>query len=71
MFKNTYSPEFYKQLHHYIHKLYRRQKAEKRIRSMNRITDIKKLLAWPIYNMAAKKSFLKLRQTEPDVNISL
>lgn len=71
LFKNTYSPEFYKQLHHYIHKLYRRQKAEKRIRKMNKITDLKKLVAWPFYNRAAKKSFKKLRQTEPNVNISL
>jgi radical SAM superfamily enzyme YgiQ (UPF0313 family) len=27
MFKSTYSPEFYKQLHRYVHKTYRRQLA--------------------------------------------
>jgi anaerobic magnesium-protoporphyrin IX monomethyl ester cyclase len=27
MFRNTYSPEFYKQLHRYVHKTYRRQLA--------------------------------------------
>ena len=71
LFRNTYSAGFYKQLHHYVHQLYRRTKAEKRIRIMNRFTDLKKLLAWPFYNRATKKSYSKLRQTEPDANISI
>jgi len=32
MFRNTYSPEFYKQLHRYVHKTYRRQLALQEIR---------------------------------------
>ena len=35
MFRNTYSPEFYKQLHRYVHKTYRRQLA---LREMRRLT---------------------------------
>jgi anaerobic magnesium-protoporphyrin IX monomethyl ester cyclase len=34
MFRNTYSPEFYKQLHGYVHKTYRRQLA---LREMGRL----------------------------------
>jgi radical SAM superfamily enzyme YgiQ (UPF0313 family) len=34
MFRNTYSPEFYKQLHRYVHKTYRRQMA---LREMRRL----------------------------------
>jgi radical SAM superfamily enzyme YgiQ (UPF0313 family) len=34
MFRNTYSPEFYKQLHRYVHKTYRRQLA---LREMRRL----------------------------------
>jgi len=31
MFTNTYPAKFYKQLHHYIHQMYRQKKAEKKI----------------------------------------
>jgi anaerobic magnesium-protoporphyrin IX monomethyl ester cyclase len=34
MFRNTYSPEFYKQLHRYVHKTYRRQLALREIRRL-------------------------------------
>jgi hypothetical protein len=34
MFRNTYSPEFYKQLHRYVHKTYRRQLALREIRQL-------------------------------------
>jgi anaerobic magnesium-protoporphyrin IX monomethyl ester cyclase len=36
MFRNTYSPEFYKQLHRYVHKTYRRQLALREIRRLFR-----------------------------------
>jgi anaerobic magnesium-protoporphyrin IX monomethyl ester cyclase len=71
LFKNTYSPDFYKQLHHFIHKLYRQKRAEKRIKEMSRLNDIKKLLAWPFYRASTKRSLSKLRLTEPDVNFSI
>jgi radical SAM superfamily enzyme YgiQ (UPF0313 family) len=34
MFRNTYSPEFYKQLHRYVHKTFRRQLALREIRRL-------------------------------------
>ncbi len=34
MFRNTYSPEFYKQLHRYVHKTYRRQLALRELRRL-------------------------------------
>jgi radical SAM superfamily enzyme YgiQ (UPF0313 family) len=34
MFRNTYSPAFYKQLHRYVHKTYRRQLALREIRRL-------------------------------------
>jgi radical SAM superfamily enzyme YgiQ (UPF0313 family) len=36
MFRNTYSPEFYKQLHRYVHKTYRRQLALREMRRLFR-----------------------------------
>jgi anaerobic magnesium-protoporphyrin IX monomethyl ester cyclase len=36
MFRNTYSPEFYKQLHRYVHKTYRRQLALRELLRMFR-----------------------------------
>jgi anaerobic magnesium-protoporphyrin IX monomethyl ester cyclase len=34
MFRNTYSPEFYKQLHRYVHKTYRRQLARQELKQL-------------------------------------
>ncbi|MHA4843580.1 B12-binding domain-containing radical SAM protein [Flavitalea antarctica] len=36
MFRNTYSPSFYKQLHHYVHKNYRKHLAIENLRSLIR-----------------------------------
>ena len=66
MFKNTYPADFYKQLHHYIHKLYRQKKAEKRIHSLG---QLKKLLAYPFYFLSTQKSLSKLKKTVPNVHI--
>lgn len=70
MFKNTYSPEFYKQLYHYVHQYYRKLKAKQRIKSFNDISAIKKLLAYPMYINAEKSSLKKLRSTEADAGSS-
>ncbi|PBQ32282.1 radical SAM protein [Sphingobacteriaceae bacterium] len=70
MFNNTYPPAFYKQLHHYIHKLYRQKKAEKKIRNFSENKDFKKILAYPYYVLATQKSLLKLRKTIPNVRFS-
>lgn len=70
MFTNTYPAAFYKQLHHYIHKLYRQKKAEKKIKSLSQNKDFKKVLAYPYYVLAAQKSLVKLKKTVPDIDIS-
>jgi radical SAM superfamily enzyme YgiQ (UPF0313 family) len=69
MFKNTYEPGFYKQLHHYIHKLYRQKKAESTIKQLSSLDSFKKVLAYPFYVAATYKSLLKLKKTEPHVSI--
>lgn len=69
MFKNTYSPAFYKQLHHYTHKLYRQKKAEVKIKQGINFVAIKKLLAYPFYKLATLKSLSQLRKTESNVRI--
>jgi hypothetical protein len=48
MFRNTYRPEFYKQLHRYVHKTYRRHLA---------IQQLKNLLSNPV-----KANFEKLKK---------
>lgn len=69
MFKNTYPSEFYKQLHHYIHKLYRQKKAEKIIHTLKKAKDLKKLMVYPFYIFSTQKSLSKLKKTVPDVHI--
>lgn len=71
LFKNTYSSAFYKQLHHYIHQLFRQKSAENKIKNLRRVKDVKKILAYPFYVFATKKSLNKLRSTEPNVHISI
>ena len=63
MFKNTYPPEFYKQLHHYIHRIYRQRRA------LRMRQGLKKLIAYPYYVYATQKSLSKLKKTVPDVYI--
>ncbi|MCC6369573.1 MAG: B12-binding domain-containing radical SAM protein [Bacteroidia bacterium] len=69
MFKNTYSPAFYKQLHHFIHKLFRQKKAAGTIKEGMTPGSLKKILAYPLYIMATKKSLSQLQKTQPNVNI--
>jgi anaerobic magnesium-protoporphyrin IX monomethyl ester cyclase len=70
MFSNTYPPDFYKQLHHYIHQVYRQKKAEKKIRTLSEISHLKGILAYPYYLMRARRSLQKLRKTVPGVELS-
>jgi anaerobic magnesium-protoporphyrin IX monomethyl ester cyclase len=69
MFKNTYSPQFYKQLHHFIHQLFRQLMAEKKIKQMPNFMALKKLIRYPYYLMSTYFSLNKLKKTEPNVNI--
>lgn len=69
MFRNTYSNAFYKQLHRYVHKVYRQRKAEKAIRRLRSADDFKKLLAYPFYRISTQRSLAQLKQTEPNVKL--
>lgn len=69
MFKNTYAPAFYKQLHHYVHQLYRQLKAERKIKQFSSMASLKKLLLYPYYRISTYVSLSKLKRTEPNVSI--
>jgi len=69
MFKNTYAPAFYKQLHHFVHQLYRQKKAEKKIKQFKSLKTLKKLIAFPIYFISTRLSLAQLQKTVPHVNI--
>lgn len=59
MFKNTYSAEFYKTLHRYVHKNYRKHQALDAIKNLFGKTThgtrptFRQLLAFPYYSMSA------------------
>jgi radical SAM superfamily enzyme YgiQ (UPF0313 family) len=66
MFRSTYSPEFYRQLHAYIHKLYRRQQG---LESLKRFfvspmklsgSQLRRMLMLPYFAPMSWWNFLKL-----------
>jgi anaerobic magnesium-protoporphyrin IX monomethyl ester cyclase len=73
MFRNTYAPAFYKQLHRYVHKSYRKHVAIETIRnlllkpaSMN-LTRIKKAVSLVYYSPSAWLARQKLTELENNV----
>ncbi len=68
MFKNTYSPEFYKTLHRYVHKKYRKHQAMDSLKNVFGKTDhqtkpsFRKGLLLPYYSLSAWKFKRKLQQ---------
>ncbi|MGC4036821.1 MAG: radical SAM protein [Chitinophagaceae bacterium] len=70
MFQNTYSPEFYKQLHRYVHKSYRKHLAFKYIRNVFKepasinFKAIKKAMSALYYMPASFIAKIKLSQLE-------
>jgi anaerobic magnesium-protoporphyrin IX monomethyl ester cyclase len=70
MFRNTYSPAFYKQLHGYVHKSYRKHVALDTIKNLFRqpaairFSRIKKALSILYYSPAAWLAKQKLQQLE-------
>jgi anaerobic magnesium-protoporphyrin IX monomethyl ester cyclase len=74
MFKNTYKPEFYKQLQRYIHKVYRKtigiQSARKLFSKPNR-KNLKNTLALLHLIPGEQIEKRKLKQIEPDAAASL
>lgn len=66
MFKNTYSPEFYKQLHRYVHAYYRHLRAQNIIRNgKNATTKLKTIARLPYYSWQATQELKKLNDIEP------
>lgn len=70
MFRNTYAPAFYKQLHRYVHKTYRQHLAVEHIRAILKRPGslnprkLKKALSFFYYTPAAWIARKKLRQLE-------
>lgn len=61
LFRNTYPPAYYKQLHRYVHKIYRREMALHYLRGQ---LHFKKALAFFYYLPAAYFAKMKLQQLE-------
>jgi radical SAM superfamily enzyme YgiQ (UPF0313 family) len=74
MFRNTYPPAFYKQLHRYVHKNYRKHLAFENVKQMfshpfsSKTARIKKALSALYYLPAAYIDKQKLRQLEKPVH---
>ncbi|MEP7236958.1 MAG: radical SAM protein, partial [Ferruginibacter sp.] len=70
MFNNTYQPAFYKQLHRYVHKTYRKHIAFKNIKQLllhpfkSNLKTLKKALSSLYYIPAAFLDKQKLHQLE-------
>ena len=70
MFRNTYAPTFYRQLHRYVHKSYRQHMAKETARNLLlrpasiRIGKLKKALSLFYYLPAAWLAKRKLKQLE-------
>jgi anaerobic magnesium-protoporphyrin IX monomethyl ester cyclase len=73
MFRNTYAPAFYKQLHRYVHKSYRKQVAIQHLKNLVikpssfRSLTAKKALSFLYYAPAAwfEKQKLRLLENAP------
>jgi hypothetical protein len=73
MFRNTFQPAFYKQLHRYVHKSYRKHIAFKNIRKVlqhpagSKFTEFRKALSGLYYVPAAyleKRKLIQLQKEE-------
>jgi len=70
MFRNTFEPAFYKQLHKYVHKSYRKHKAYETVRCWikkplcGRLVTLKKLLSLLYYIPSAYLAKMKLTRLE-------
>ena len=67
MFRNTYAPAFYKQLHRYVHKSYRKHLALEAVKNLvatPSLRKIKKALLLIYYSPSAWIAKQKLQQLE-------
>jgi anaerobic magnesium-protoporphyrin IX monomethyl ester cyclase len=66
MFKNEFSPQFYKQLHRYIHKSYRKHQSMNLLKNVfssgNTKTNLKRMLALPYYSLGSAIEGRKLKK---------
>lgn len=73
MFRNTYQPAFYKQLHSYVHKTYRKHVALEQVKQMfshpfkTNYKTLRRALSWCYYLPAAFIEKQKLRQLQKPV----
>ncbi len=65
MFKNTYEPEFYKQLHRYVHAHFRRLRARKNIQQKQlNLQKLVQLFKLPYYDWQANRESAKLNKIQ-------
>jgi radical SAM superfamily enzyme YgiQ (UPF0313 family) len=70
MFRNTYPPAFYKQLHSYVHNSYRKHKAFEQIKMLLKnplqinYNSLRKAISWLYYLPTAFIEKLKLQQLQ-------
>lgn len=64
MFKNTYSPEFYKHLHGFVHYTYRAKQAGHYLRKLS-FSNYKRIGLWPYYKYKSVKEKNILKKLEP------
>jgi radical SAM superfamily enzyme YgiQ (UPF0313 family) len=65
MFSNTYSPEFYKHLHRFVHNSYRANQALKEF-SLN---SFRRVGLWPYYKFKSFREKSNLKKIEPGADI--
>lgn len=65
MFSNTYKPEFYKQLHRYVHAHFRRIRTRKMWKEPINMRNLISLLKLPYYNWQATKEYSRLAKLQP------
>jgi anaerobic magnesium-protoporphyrin IX monomethyl ester cyclase len=70
MFRNTFSPEFYKHLHRYVHALYRSKQSAHLLKHLD-FTNVKRIAALPYYKFSSLKEKQVLKNLEPDAATSI
>jgi anaerobic magnesium-protoporphyrin IX monomethyl ester cyclase len=64
MYKSTYSPEFYKRLHRYIHKRFRQKQAVAQMKKGN----FKNFLKWGYFKMTSNLIYMQLLWLKRNAN---
>lgn len=64
MFKNTYSPEFYKHLHRFVHNSYRAKQAKQHLKNFS-LKNYRRILLLPYYKLKSIQEKNLLKKIEP------